>query len=135
MAVTYVQGNAQRWRRLGSAQGSEHPAFVGASSRNGGRDSLAFIVSLVKYIVLAICFIFMVVLVFALLWAADNGVFNSPEITIGTIATVIAGAVFFVLWVGGIAILLSIHDRHRELAEGVHRIADELQRISNEKSA
>lgn len=92
---------------------------------------MAFIVSLVKYIVLTFCFVLLVGLVFGLLWAGDNGVFSSPENAIGIIVAVVVGMMSFVLYLGIVAIFLSIHDRHREIAEGVHRIADELQRINS----
>lgn len=95
---------------------------------------MAFIVSLFKYIILGLCFVMLVAIVFGLMWAVDSGVFQNAETAASTIALLAAGTMFFVLYIGGIAILMSLHDRHRELAEGVHLIADELKRISNESA-
>lgn len=96
---------------------------------------MAFIVSLLKYIVLAFCFVVLVGLVFGLLWAAENGVFSSLESTLGVIVASVVGLMLFVLYLGVVAIFISIHDRHREIAEGVHRIADELQRLKSGETA
>ena len=95
---------------------------------------MAFIVSLFKYIILTFCFLMLIAIVFGLMWSIDQGVLTSPEMAMGTIALVVAVFVFFILYIGGIAILISLHDRHREVAEGIHRIADELKRVSNERS-
>ena len=96
---------------------------------------MAFIVSLFKYIILGLCFVMLVAIVFGLMWAVDSGVFQNAETAASTIALLAAGTVFFVLYIGGIAILISLHDRHRELAEGVHRIADELQRVAKDSAS
>ena len=76
----------------------------------------------------------LVAIVFGVMWAVDSDVFQNAEAAVGTITLLIAGAVFFILYIGGIAILISLHDRHRELAEGVHIIADELKRIASESA-
>lgn len=46
------------------------------------------------------------------------------------IAGALAAVVFLIINLGAIAILISIHDRHKELAEGVHRIAQAIERRS-----
>ena len=44
------------------------------------------------------------------------------------IAGALAAVVFMIVNLGAIAILISIHDRHKEIAEGVHRIAEAIER-------
>lgn len=93
---------------------------------------MAFIVSMFKYIILSLCFVVLVAIVFGLFYAIDSGLLQSAQAAFSTVALIVVGGVFFILYIGGIAILISLHDRHRELAEGVHLIADELKRIASE---
>ncbi|RDV07386.1 hypothetical protein DXH95_08555 [Sphingorhabdus pulchriflava] len=95
---------------------------------------MAFIVSLFKYVIFAFIFVVLVGLVLGLIWAADTGLFASSEFTFGTILALTTGGILFILYIGAIAILVSLHDRHRELVEGVIRIADELERVAREGS-
>lgn len=44
------------------------------------------------------------------------------------IAFAILAIMFLVLCLGSVAILISIHDRHREIAEGIDRMATVLER-------
>ena len=80
---------------------------------------------------MAFIFLMLVTIMFGLFWAIDSGMLQSAQAALSTVAIIVVGGVFFILYIGGIAILITLHDRHRELAESVHLIADELKRIAN----
>jgi hypothetical protein len=86
-----------------------------------------FIVSLYKYIVLVFCFFVLVGVGLAVFTIADP---TGPMVVQAKpylIASLAAFLVFFVLGLGATAILLSVHDRHREIAAGIDRIASTLE--------
>ena len=67
--------------------------------------------------------------------AVQNGVIaaidpNGPMQGLETpyaVGGALVGIVFMVINLGAIAILISLHDRHKEIASGVHRIADAIE--------
>lgn len=91
---------------------------------------MPFIVSLFKYIILAVCFIFLVVIALGVIALVDpSGPLGGAATPYG-IALALGAVIFLILNLGGIAILISLHDRHREIAEGIDRIARALERSS-----
>jgi hypothetical protein len=90
-------------------------------------EDMPFIVSLFKYIILAVCFLILVavvLVVFAFLDSSNPLAAGATPVVIGSAFVVL---IFLVLNLGGVAILISVHDRHREIAEGIHRIADMIE--------
>jgi hypothetical protein len=88
---------------------------------------MSFIVSMVKYVILGGLFFTLVAGVVGLLFLFGGDLPVPPEARLTVAAGGIAMFLLFVLSFGGVAILISLHDRHREIAEGVHRIADALE--------
>lgn len=91
---------------------------------------MLFLVSLFKWVILAFCF-FLVIGIALVLFAVfdpSSGLFGlSPAI----IPAVIGVTVFLILNLGVVAILVSIHDSHLEIAEGIVRIAEAAERNAN----
>ena len=89
---------------------------------------MAFIVSLFKYLILGACFLMLIGIALFVFAAVDpNGPMQGAA-TPYAIGGALIGVVFMVINLGAIAILFSLHDRHKEIAEGVHRIAQALER-------
>ena len=89
---------------------------------------MPFIVSLFKYLILGVCFLVIVGLALLAFAAVDP---NGPFQAVGApyaFAGVLVAVVFLIINLGAIAILISLHDRHKEIAEGVHRIAQAIER-------
>lgn len=88
---------------------------------------MAFIVSLFKYLILGACFLMLVGIALLVFAAVDP---NGPMQGMAT-PYVIGGAlvaiVFMVINLGAIAILISLHDRHKEIAAGIHRVAEAIE--------
>lgn len=96
---------------------------------------MAFIVSLFKYLILGACFLMLVGIVLVVLAAVDP---NGPMQGMATpyaIGGALVAVVFMVINLGAIAILISLHDRHKEIASGVHRIAEAIEHsnVTNHK--
>jgi hypothetical protein len=84
---------------------------------------MPFIVSLYKYLILAVCFLVLVGLALLVFASVDpNGPFHEEFGPYGIIIALV-GVVFLIINLGAIAILISMHDRHKEIAQGIHRIA------------
>lgn len=93
---------------------------------------MPFIVSIFKYLILAVCFLALVALALLVFAAVDpNGPLHgaAPYVIPGALV----GVVFLILNLGAVAILVSLHDRHKEIAEGVHRIADAIENRVGER--
>lgn len=89
---------------------------------------MPFIVSLFKYLILGICFLVLVGLALFVFAAVDpNGPFHAAGAPYA-IAGALVAVVFLIINLGAIAILISLHDRHKEIAQGVHRIAAAIER-------
>ncbi|MCW2391915.1 uncharacterized membrane protein YhaH (DUF805 family) [Sphingobium sp. B1D7B] len=88
---------------------------------------MPFIVSLYKYLIFGFCFIILVAIVLGLMFVLNSGNAGMDEVTPYAIATAIAALMMLVLSLGAIAILISLHDRHREIAEGIDRVAAALE--------
>lgn len=88
---------------------------------------MPFIVSLFKYLILVVCFLVLVGLALLVFAAIDpSGPLRAgaaPYAVVGALA----GVVFLIINLGAIAILISLHDRHKEIAEGVHRVAQAIE--------
>lgn len=87
------------------------------------------IVSLLKKTILFFLFIGLTVAIVAFLLVATNEELPLEQKSL-TLAGIAATAFFMFLWVAGIAVILSIHDRHNEIAEGVHRVAEAIENHS-----
>ncbi len=88
---------------------------------------MAFIVSLFKYLILGACFLMLVGIALIVIAVIDP---NGPMQGLATpyaVGGALVGIVFMVINLGAIAILISLHDRHKEIASGVHRIADAIE--------
>lgn len=95
---------------------------------------MSFIVSMVKYLILVGLFTVLVAGVIGLLFLFSETSLMPPEAKFSMAAGGIAAFLLLVLSFGGVAILISLHDRHREIAEGVHRIAEALEADTQERS-
>ena len=84
------------------------------------------IVSVYKNFILALLFVALTAAFLAALIVGTNT--EVPWEQRGLILVGIFAAAFLMfLMVAASAVILSIHDRHNEIAEGVHRIADALE--------
>ncbi len=88
---------------------------------------MSFIVSMVKYVILGGLFLLLVSGVVGLLLLFTDAFPIPAEMKLSIAIGGIALFLLFVLSFGGVAIMISLHDRHREIAEGVHRIAEALE--------
>lgn len=97
---------------------------------------MRFVVDLYRNIILGFCALVLIASAILIFAALDRSGPLGSQIT-GTIILIAVGALgFLVLNLGGIAILISLHDRHVEIAESAESIASSLQRIAgNAKSA
>ena len=88
---------------------------------------MAFIVSLFKYLILGACFLMLIGFALFVFAAIDP---NGPIRGLATpyaIGGVLIAVVFMIINLGAIAILISLHDRHKEIASGVHRVAEAIE--------
>jgi hypothetical protein len=95
---------------------------------------MSVIVSLVKYVILGGLFITLVAGVIGLLFLFNGDLPVAPEVKLSVAAGGIAMFLLMVLSFSGVAIIISLHDRHREIAEGVHRIAKALEADAKRKA-
>ena len=88
---------------------------------------MPFIVSLFKYLILGVCFLTIMGLALFVFAAVDP---NGPlhEAAPYAIAGALAAVVFMIVNLGAISILISIHDRHEEIAEVVLGLAEANER-------
>jgi hypothetical protein len=89
---------------------------------------MAFIASLFKYLILGACFLMLVGIALVVFAAVDPDGPMQGLLTPYAIGGGFLGLVFMIINLGAIAILISLHDRHKEIAQGVHRIAEALER-------
>lgn len=87
------------------------------------------VVSLLKNAVLALLFIGLVVGIAAIALVSSGPAPVEQKLIV--IAVVVAAEICLFLAVASTAVVLSIHDRHNEIAEGVHRIAQAIEGSSN----
>jgi hypothetical protein len=92
---------------------------------------MSSIVSMVKYVILGGLFILLVSGVVGMLLLFTDAFPIPTEMKLSIAVGGIAMFLLFVLSFGGVAIMISLHDRHREIAEGVHRIAEALESRDN----
>ena len=84
------------------------------------------IVGIYKNFILGLLFLVLVGGTLAALIVISNGDLQSPE-RLGAIAAIIGAVILSFLIVAWSAVIISIHDRYNEIAEGVHRIAQALE--------
>ena len=96
---------------------------------------MAFIVSIFKYLILLVCFVLLVGVVLLAIAALDPSGPLTGVLTPAVIAAAAASLTFLIINLGAIAILISLHDRHREIAEGVNRIAEAIEAANNSNQA
>lgn len=89
---------------------------------------MAFIVSLYKYLIIIGCFVIIAGLAFLVFASADLERATGQQITATTIGFAVFAGLLLIIVLFGTAVLISIHDRHREVAEGIDRIASVLER-------
>jgi hypothetical protein len=89
---------------------------------------MAFIVSLFKYLILGVCFLMLIGIALLVIASLDPNSALHGAATPAALGGAFLGVVFLIINLGAIAILISLHDRHKEIAEGVHRIADAAER-------
>lgn len=82
---------------------------------------MRFIVDLYRYLILFYCGALVVAVALAFLLLIDRS--GGTALTIDVILTGAAILSFLILNLGGIAILVSLHDRHVEVADAATRIA------------
>ena len=88
---------------------------------------MAFIVSLFKYVILIGCFAILVAMALAIFAVVDPSSPLSGAATPYMLAGSAAGLLFLLLNLAGLALVISLHDRHREIAEGIDRVATALE--------
>ena len=88
---------------------------------------MLFIVSLYKYLIFAFCFVILVMVALGVMVSVDPANPMAEALTPYMMAFAILGFMFLVLCLGSVAVLISIHDRHREIAEGIDRMATVLE--------
>jgi TRAP-type mannitol/chloroaromatic compound transport system permease small subunit len=81
---------------------------------------MRFIVDIYGYIIFAFCGLLIISAVLLVLFVATSGA--NPDMTAGTIIGPIAALLFLVLNLGGIAIIVSLHDRHAELVDEARQL-------------
>jgi hypothetical protein len=89
---------------------------------------MAFIVSLFKYLILGTCFLMLIGISLFVFAAVDPDGPMQGMTTPYAIGGALVGVVLMIINLGAVAILISLHDRHKEIAQGVHRIAEALER-------
>lgn len=92
---------------------------------------MRFIVDLYRFIIVAFCAVALIGGAVALFAALDT---NGPLAGAypGWVSAIAAAvAVMFILTVGGLAMIISIHDRHAELANAAGTTAAALERIAD----
>ncbi|WP_375272683.1 hypothetical protein [Sphingomonas sp.] len=92
---------------------------------------MRFIVDLYRYILVALCGITIIALAFAFFAFIDASGPTGGAYPEWVIAATIVVAIVFVLSIGGLAIIISLHDRHAELTDAAHDIRDALNRIAD----
>ena len=94
---------------------------------------MRFIVDLYRYLIYFYCGAAVVATALVLFIISDK--FGTPEMTGGSIAIGIGFVAFLLLNLGGVATLVSLHDRHAEASQTLARIAGALERMADETSA
>lgn len=96
---------------------------------------MRFIVDLYRYIIVALCGITVIALAFAFFAFIDASGPTGGAYPEWVIAATIVVAIVFVLSIGGLAIIISLHDRHAELTDAANDIRDALNRIAEIRSS
>jgi hypothetical protein len=81
---------------------------------------MRFIVDIYRYIIFAFCGLLIISAVLLALFVATSSA--DPEIAAGVIIGAVAALLFLILNLGGIAIIVSLHDRHAELVDEARQI-------------
>lgn len=92
---------------------------------------MRFVVDLFRFIILAMCAFVLIgaaLLVFA---AIDHSSPLGTELTTTIVLFAIGALTLLVLNIGGVAILMSIHDRHVEIADNTGSIASSLASLAD----
>jgi hypothetical protein len=91
---------------------------------------MRFLVDLYRYIIFLFCALALIGAALIALSTADHSTALGTALTGWMLFAVIAGLVVMMLGLGGIAILVSIHDRHVELVEEAERIANAVELLA-----
>lgn len=91
---------------------------------------MRFIVDLYRYLLIGLCGVFLIgfFLLLFLLHRAPVGL--TSGLSVGIIASAAAAGVLLILSLGVTAILISLHDRHAALVDGIGEIAMSLEAIA-----
>lgn len=92
---------------------------------------MRFVVDLYRYIIIGLCAAVLITVALVVMATFDHSGPLGSQLT-GTILIAAIGALaLLILSLGGVAILISIHDRHVEIAESSERIAYSLELLAN----
>jgi len=94
---------------------------------------MRFIVDLYRYLIYIFCGVAVIVTALVLFIIAD--VYGTPKFTTDFIAIGVGFVVFLLLALGGIAAIVSLHDRHVEISDTLMRIASALEKMADETAA
>lgn len=90
---------------------------------------MRFIVDLYRYIIVGFCGVAIIALAFAFFTLIDQ---SGPagSYPAWSIAATLGAAVLMILSIGGLAIIVSLHDRHAELTEAAGEIIEAIDRLT-----
>lgn len=91
---------------------------------------MRFIVDLYRYIIIVFCGLALIGGAVALFAALDPSGPLAGAYPAWVIAAALATAMLFILSIGGLAIIVSIHDRHAALSDSVEQTAAALERMA-----
>jgi|GEM_PF-3489557 len=93
---------------------------------------MKFLVEMYRYLILGFVGLILIGLTFGIASGFSGGLADQPLGPI-QIAGMLMVASLVILSVGGIAVIISIHDRHSELVQQIERIGDVLERLEFSK--
>ncbi|WP_294212034.1 hypothetical protein [uncultured Sphingomonas sp.] len=92
---------------------------------------MRFVVDLFRFVILAISAIVLVAVAMLVFAAIDHSGPLGTSLTTTVVLFAIAALGLLVLNIGGVAILISIHDRHVEIADNAGSMASSLAALAN----
>ena len=96
---------------------------------------MRFVVDLFRFVILAMCAIVLVAAALLVFAAIDHSGPLGTGLTTTIVLFAVAALGLLVLNIGGVAILISIHDRHVEIADNAESMASSLAALANGASA
>lgn len=102
-----------------------------ASAAPTGETFMRFVVDCFRFIILAMCAIALIGAALLVIAAIDQSGPLGSSLTATIVAFAVAALAVLVLNIGGVAILISIHDRHVAIADNTHSIALSLAALAD----